>query len=213
MEFIKPIRRYLHVKKRRYFMHKFASIALAKIYKVSNKNKIPIWLDYGTLLGAYRDKGFIAHDDDMDLGMYYDDFTYNVRRDLYDEGFTIIRQFNKINMNNIEDVVCTEITLLYKGLQIDLFFNFKEGDMKCSYGGDGVVKRNQWKLHLFKYPLSDFIKINFLGVQCTIPADTKDYLSFLYGESFMTPMKKGWKSRKIILPIEDYQGEMIGAWH
>lgn len=47
---------------------------LQDVDRVCRKHNIRYWLDFGSLLGAIRHKGYIPWDDDVDISMLYDDF-------------------------------------------------------------------------------------------------------------------------------------------
>ncbi len=67
---------------------------LKEVERICKKHKLEYWLDFGTLLGAVRPKGFIPWDDDMDISMMsdsYEKFVAVVDEELADTDYRFIK--------------------------------------------------------------------------------------------------------------------------
>lgn len=94
-----------------------ADVELLRIVTdILTKSGLSYWLDYGTLLGAVRHKGFIPWDDDLDIAMPRED---------YDKAMEILpNELGKIDINY--SIECREaygrlfVTIYAAGLVLDI---------------------------------------------------------------------------------------------
>ena len=83
------------------------------------KHNLNYWLDYGTLLGAIRHKGFIPWDDDVDIGMMREDYDKVIpllNADLEKYGFYI-----NVGENGFDRPIIRILHHKYGMSQIDIF--------------------------------------------------------------------------------------------
>jgi len=143
---------------------------LKAIKKILDKLKIPFFLNYGTLLGAYRDKDFIANDRDIDIGI----LNYFNREKILDalkaEGF-----YEREGQDHSN--ICIKRNVI-----IDIYI-FKERNNNYI---DGLSN------YIFPKEFDKLKPIKFLGMTFLRPDKIEKYLQRCYGD-WKTPEKKSVK--------------------
>ena len=165
---------------------------------ICRRGGVDFLLFYGTLLGALREKDFIAHDEDIDLAMpkeRMDDFL-SLLFSLREEGFEVVRYERRGFMS-----------IMRKGEYIDFYFFHPYPE----HAGLDCCAR---EIVPSKY-IRSTSTIEFLGRSFTVPAEGEGFLEFYYGAGWRTPVQcfnygmsplrrfKAWATQycKALLPV------------
>lgn len=173
---------------------KYGLEALHQAVSTTDQCKGKLFLAFGSLLGAFREKGFIPFDYDLDLGLIAsersDELVFNMKK----HGFTLLRQYYIKTTGRI-----CEDKFDYKGVHIDVhyFYPDTKGNLTCDLCLPHESKpwreanaTDGFPTIIRTVPESTFSRQDFLGVQVYMPDRTEEWLKTLYGEHFMTPDPK-----------------------
>ena len=169
---------------------------LTIVYSSELKN-YNIWLDFGTLLGYYRENDFISHDLDMDFGIQVsslEEFEV-IEEQLINNGFNRTKEFY-FNKNLVE------LSYSYKGLNVDFIIYKKEDDKVSSdtifFMTNALGNPTRYEVYHYEIPFSGLKECDFKGMKVKVPENTQEYLRTLYGEDFETPNTNyNWKENPI----------------
>lgn len=146
---------------------------LVDVRWVLHDSDIKWGLIFGTLLGAVRESGLIAHDEDTDLFVFYEDKSKLLAHlpRFVELGFQVARYEEYL------------FTILRDGDYIDFYFLRKSG---CSRKMPGHAFPSRF--------FREISQIKIFGTLFPIPADAPKLLERIYGEDWQTP-KKGFHAQ------------------
>ena len=78
-------------------------LLLKKTIKILEKHNVAYYLDFGTLIGAVREKGFIEWDDDIDISLLHEEDFYKMQvvlRDIRKSGLSVFRATFDTSISN-----------------------------------------------------------------------------------------------------------------
>jgi hypothetical protein len=181
--------------------------SLKKQIDLCKKHKVKCFVDYGSLLGLYRDGKLIKHDNDTDVAIFGETVTKEFLEDVEKEFIlqrptkmsALINQLfvsdeNADDYHQIpyvglalkgKDGKEIQVTAMSKkkiGVPGDFFFYYPYGD------GKRITRYPGWEVQLTS--AKHFDKLGTLkhdGYDFPIPGDPEVYLEYLYGKDWKTP--------------------------
>lgn len=182
------------------YMKKYGVNCLELIDQCMTKVNIDYWVDFGTLLGIYRDNNFIKHDFDIDIGIKQAEYKKDLEKLFIKSGMKKIRDYYAY-----DELV--EQTWIWNGVYIDLFMYVRDNEKLFSYefytkGEANITKINN-KLsvcdnldaRVFYIPDIKVKRIKFKDIEVNAPENINEYLILNYGENYRVPDKL-WDSSK-----------------
>lgn len=167
---------------------------------VCKKHQIDYWLEYGTLLGAIRHKGFIPWDHEADIGMLrvdYIKFKQIIQDILPDDLFFQTSETDPFYKSG--DIIEAKIRDRYShypgfeefgwqnGIQIDIFvYDLYENWDNCIVNGFELIY-SKGSIHLKFNEIEQVIDHEFEGIQLPVPIGYHEYLRRAYGNYMILP--------------------------
>lgn len=151
------------------------------IIDLFESEKIPYFIDHGTLLGIIRDGDIIPWDDDIDISIYYEDMIKAIR--------CIEENISRLPMN---EMLAWTLNVYYEEndilnvIEITFDQNNKMNIIKFSISIKSIIFKNKFAIQKVTYaPEYHFKKserINYRGRMVSVPFDYEKYLEFHYGD-------------------------------
>ncbi|WP_421773377.1 LicD family protein [Gracilimonas sp.] len=129
------------------------------------------WVDFGTLLGFYRENNLISHDIDIDFGCHEKHYQF------------ILDNLDKLPAElTIHDTSSRhngpKLYMSYKGFDADIYFYREEGNQLFSTEKTNWENYNAPHSKDQVFPLNDF---EIKGIQTQVPYNPEAYLKTIYG--------------------------------
>ncbi|CAF0894997.1 unnamed protein product [Rotaria sp. Silwood1] len=157
-------------------------LPMRNIVYILNKLKKHYWLAGGTLLGWYRHCGLIPYTQDVDFGLFAEEYDENIRK--YFLGNPTVYLWGALGLVNDS----LEFRLFTGRYTFDLFWAYREDDHRwCGY----QVQRDKYRRILPLLP--KLCSCDLFGYRFSIPCSPVDYLNNEYGyDLWKNPLEKNY---------------------
>ena len=151
-----------------------------------NELKVRYFLMYGSIWGAYRSRGPLPWDYDIDLGVYGDETFSNIPRE------TFAKAFQKRGIRVNDKMHQASVFYLSRGkfaqVDLDVFFNYN-GWMQRTGWVSWVLYYNYKSYHTFPASMlqQPLPTMQFYDVQVQVPRGGKEILKYLYPHDWERP--------------------------
>ena len=156
---------------------------LKEVKEVLDKAEITFWVDWGTLLGFYREGDFIEFDPDIDIGIKREDQgkVMSVIQKLATIGNTVVR----VDTGENKTHYLAGYKIMREDTWIDIAFYWH-----C--GNEWVIPISEWtKVMVFKEEFFDNLKdMEIKGLKFKVPEKTEEYIEAHYGKDWRIPDEK-----------------------
>jgi GR25 family glycosyltransferase involved in LPS biosynthesis len=154
---------------------------------ILSENNQPYFLACGTALGAYRENKFIEHDEDIDLGIFAENYNKNIED-------KILKKFKlKSRLGSIESGYEINFTHPETNVDIDIFLHYRspEGEAGGTHEGEPYIwcpsffnlcDKAKNKMCRWKYNFEDVSPHSFMGREFNLPKPIEQYLKDSYGD-------------------------------
>lgn len=173
-------------------------IILSELNKILETNNAKYFLDFGTLLGLYRDKKLIKDDFDLDISFLLSETDPSVISKIFlNSGYKKIREFI------FRELIFTQ-QFTKKGIKVDVHYYLSDGESLKTYLffhaehdqslPEGLMNVSEKCINI----KLDLTRLEWKGISFSIPRKTSNYLEILYGSNWKKRIKKDkyiyWKS-------------------
>lgn len=210
-KYLRPLWRVYYSCIQSYYMKREAANLLYDLKVLFDKNNLVFWLDFGTLLGAYREHDFISHDGDIDLAVEASDMI-KISKSLAGTPFILDHKY-------FVDDQLVQLTYRYRHITVDICAYFNNNNKTyscylCSFvNGVSNPVNSSYETSITEciVPFNgELCQYEFKGHEYRIPLKIHEYLTAHYGPDFMCP-NPNFDSTKdapniIKIPLEKKKG-------
>ncbi len=194
---------------------------LKKTKHICEKYGLTYWLDSGTLLGAVRHKGFIPWDDDLDIGMFRDDYEKFLRIAPLEFGeFYHLQQWKSDNCYGLSFAKVRKAGTVYietksqkssaeNGIYIDIFPYDNYGNRLWCQGIPLKVIKSIMQVKSGMRTWYDGERINYLTLLKNIPSL---FLSAFFGRDYLINKYERIATRYNHMPCKYYFAQGISNY-